>query len=204
MTEQNLKDILKIEEWSEINNPQQFFRLMSYYCELAPGIRTKILSKIPDMNGLAERFSDYCASGIVEYEPSIMMVISKLSDDMKAITGASGKIRGAANKEKLSHLCMAFSEWFVRYGEVKCTLNQKDFECNISEAIKLAKDNENNDKQGELSMTLLTAERIGMMREFDERLLADSAIDLDFLTEIFGDDVDIEIETNNKSQKYIN
>lgn len=204
MTEQNLKDILKIEEWSEVNKPQQFLGLMSHYYELAPGIKKKILTKIPDMNGLAERFSDYCASGIIEYEPSIMMIISKLSDDMKAVTGASGQIRGDEKKEKLSLLCTTFSEWFGRLGEVKCTLNEKDFECNISEAIKLAKDNEKNDKQSELSMTLLTADRISMMRDFDEKLLQDTDIDLDFLTELFGDDVDIEIETKNKSQKYIN
>lgn len=202
MTEHKIKEILGIEEWSEINNPEQFLKLMNYYYELAPGVKSRIIAKIPDINGLAESFKQYCAFGIIEYEPSIMMVVSKLVDDIKAAVGTGNKIRGPEKREKISYLYSAFSEWFGLYSEVQCRLGDKDFVCNVAEAIEIARENEENENRDELSMMLVTRERTEIIERQEAAVLGDFEIDMDFLTDLLGEEPGIQI-INKKTKKYL-
>lgn len=202
MTEHKIKEILGIEEWSEINDPEQFLKLMNYYYDLAPGVKSRIIAKIPDINGLAERFKQYCAFGIIEYEPSIMMVVSKLVDDIKAAVGSTNKIRGPEKREKISCLYSAFSEWFGLYSEVQCRLGEKDFVCNVAEAIEIARENEENEDRDNLSMMLVTRERAEIIERQEAAVLGDFEIDMDFLTDLLGEEAGIQI-INKKTKKYL-
>ncbi|MBE6021126.1 MAG: hypothetical protein E7228_05240 [Clostridiales bacterium] len=203
MTEKKLKDILEIEEWSEINHPEQFLKLMNYYYELAPGVKSKIIAKIPDINGMAEKFKQYCAEGIVEYEPSIMMIVTRLVDDIKKAVGSKNVIRGPESREKISYLYNAFSEWFGLYGEVQCCIGERDFVCNIAEAIELAHENEENEDKSQLKMMLLTKERVDLIERQEARLLEGLDVDLDFITELLGGEEPKVQLVDRKTKKYI-
>lgn len=196
MTEQKIKKILEIQEWSEVKQPEQFFKLMNYYYDLAPGVREKLLSKIPDINGLTEKFKQYCAAEIVEYEPSIVMVLSKLVDDITAVLGESRQVRGPEKRAKLSYLYSVFSEWFGDYGEVQCRLGSRDFVCNIAEAVEIARENQSADED-ELSMMLITKERLEINARLEEKSLSEYEIDLDFLEELLGEEPSLEILNKN-------
>lgn len=202
MTEQKIKKILGIKEWSEINNPEQFLKLMNYFYDLAPGVKERAISKIPDINGIVESFKQYCAFGIIEYEPSIIMVVSKLVDDIKAAVGSTNKIRGPEKREKISYLYSAFSEWFGLYSEVQCRLGEKDFVCNVAEAIEIARENEDSQEEGNLTMMLITKERAELLERQQNSALSDLEIDLDFLNDLLGEEQGITIY-NKKTKKYL-
>lgn len=198
MTENKLKKILQIGDWAEVKRPEQFLTLMNYYYDLAPGVREKIIGKIPDIITITEEFKDYCASGIVEYEPSVLMVLTRLVDDIRRILGSSDRIRGPEQRREASFLFMVFSEWFGGYGEVQCTLGHRDFICNIAEAVELAVSNEKARDKKELMMMMITRERLEIMAKQAARLQSDTKLDVDLLQEMMDEDFNPELIKNNK------
>ena len=117
MTEKKLKEILKISDWQEVQKPEQFLTLMNYYYDLAPGVQEKIIGKIPNVLELTEEFRDYCDAGLMEYEPSIPMVMSTLVDDIRGILGDSSVVKEPGQRREASILYEVFSQWFGYYGE---------------------------------------------------------------------------------------
>ena len=201
MTEKKLKQILQIGDWVEVRRPEQFLTLMNYYYDLSPGVREKVIGKIPDLVDLTEDFRNYCAKGIVEYEPSILMVLTKLVDDIREILGDNNRDRSPEARRKASLLFEVFSQWFGYYGEVQCTLGRTDFVCNIAEAVEIAVTNEEARDPKALMMMLLTKERVEIMARQEARVLSETKLDMETLKEMVDDDFDMESLKDNK--KYL-
>ncbi|GEM_PF-2305095 len=202
MTEQQIKQLICIDDWSELDNPEQFFKLMSHYYDLAPGVQSKITAKINDINGMADKFKEYCASNIMDYEPSIMMALSKQIDDIKAAVGSTNKVRGPEKRQKISYLYKTFSEWFAIRSEVRCQLGKSDFVCNVADAITLAGDSKTGENSGDLSMILMTGERESIMKEQDQKLFTEMDFDIEMLAELLGEEAEPRLGSK-KKKKYI-
>ncbi|MBQ3390413.1 MAG: hypothetical protein IJG57_05010 [Firmicutes bacterium] len=201
MTEKKLKQILQIGDWAEVRKPEQFLTLMNYYYDLSPGVRERVIGKIPDILTLTEEFKDYCANGIVEYEPSIVLVLTRLVEDIRRVLGDGERLQSPKKRREASILFEVFSEWFGDYGEVQCTLGHTGFVCNIAEAVEIAVTNEKARNKKDLMMMMLTRERLEIMARQEARAHSETKLDMDTLREMVDDDFDPEMLKNNK--KYL-
>ncbi len=201
MTEKKLKQILQIGDWTEVRRPEQFLTLMNYYYDLSPGVRERVIGKIPDILTLTENFKDYCTEGIVEYEPSIVLILTRLVEDIRRILGDSERLQGPQKRREASVLFEVFSEWFGDYGEVQCTLGSTGFVCNIAEAVEIAVTNEQARDKKDLMMMMLTRERLEIMARQKARAESDTKLDMDVLREMVEEGFDVEVIKNNK--KYL-
>ena len=198
MTENKLKQILQIGDWTEVRSPEQFLTLMNYYHDLSPGIREKIIGRIPQILTITEEFKEYCAAGIVEYEPSIMMVLTRLVDDIRSILGDTARIRGPRQRREASLLFEVFSQWFGDYGQVHCTLGKTDFICNIAEAVEIAVTNERAKEKKDLLMMMITRERLDLMEKQEAWMQNETRLDMEVLQEMAEEGFDIEVVKNKK------
>ena len=198
MTEKKRKQILQIGDWTELKRPEQFLTLMNYYYDLSPGVKERVIGKIPDILKLTEDFKDYCTNGIVEYEPSIVMVMTRLVDDIRRILGDADRLKTPKKRQEASVLFEVFSEWFGDYGEVQCTLGHTGFVCNIAEAVEIAVTNEQSRNKEDLMMMMLTRERLEIMARQKARAESDTKLDMDVLREMAEEGFDVELLKNNK------
>ena len=189
MTEKKLKQILQIGDWAEVRKPEQFLTLMNYYYDLSPGVRQRVIGKIPDILTLTEEFKDYCANGIVEYEPSIVLVLTRLVEDIRRVLGDGERLQSPKKRREASILFEVFSEWFGDYGEVQCTLGHTGFVCNIAEAVEIAVTNEKARNKKDLMMMMLTRERLEIMARQEARAHSETKLDMDTLREMVDDDL---------------
>lgn len=202
MTEKQIKEILDVRDWAEVKRPEQFSVLLANFHLLAPGVRSRIVSKIPDITDLTSRFYDYCADALIAYEPTVIMVLApliKLMDMIKSETG--GKIV-KEDRVFVSDVYNAFSIWYGRDAEMLWSNESHDDICTIDEAIKLVKDAEAN-KGSALDMTLLTQEREPFLAALEKTSSSEYTIDVEFINKLLGDEAGAVINEKDY-RKYIN
>lgn len=197
MTEKQIKELLEVSEWTEVERPEQFSVLLANFHRLAPGVKKRIITKIKDIAELTSRFYDYCADALVSYEPTVIMVLApliKLMDLIRSETG--GKIE-KEDRDFVSDVYSAFSVWYGRDAEMLWSNESHDDICTIDEAIELVKNNPGKN----LDMTLLTQEREPFLEALEKTSSSEYTIDVEFLKNILGDENPID---EKEFKKYIN
>ena len=201
MTSQQLKKVLHVNEWVEINTPKKFCLLMQYFWHLAPRVRSQILSQIQGLDQMTESFIRMCIDGIVDYEPSIMIALMDQEANMKKMV-QEARLK-PQKKKQLSDVYTAFSEWFNGKGEVQYMQGRNASICSVSDAVKMAIENDEKERKEELDMILLTDIRRNLLQKQELMNMEALYLDQDLVQELLGEDVEW-VELDEFDPKFLN
>ncbi len=157
-----LKDVIKIQDWSEIKSKEQFYILVSYMYGIEDAINEEIILSIDNIEFLIEEYFNEYIDLIIDLEPSIMVA---LVDTNSFIMEMFEKDDKPETRKKIAHELKNFSQWLMVDSKVKYIKNNQSFVVSVFAVLNIVKENQD-DKN--LRLNLITEKRQNLLRDLQD------------------------------------
>lgn len=164
-TTDELKEVLGIQEWKEIETTEQFLNLVSYMYTLDEKVNYEILNSIEKLEMLVEGFFYDSIDTIIDYDPSIMVALVDMNSHLIALLSEKND---PDNVKKVAHELMLFSKWIMVDSKVKYIKAGKEYIISIFAALTMIKEILEKDKNAEIDICLLSERRDSLLKDLKD------------------------------------
>lgn len=170
-----LKEVLNINNWSEIKTFDQFYYLVSYMYSLDQKTNREIVNSIDNLEMLIEEFFNVCIDLVIDYEPTIMVALVDINEILMDIFSEDNT---PESKNKIAYELTKLSEWLMVDSKVKYKGKRKaqdsgkyeeeSFVVSVFTVLTMLREKINNNDKSEFKLYLIKDKRKSLLIDLQD------------------------------------